>query len=584
MSQVLPIVFGLLVVAAATGGFTLRARLRRKAIKAGKAVRLGVRLKGTAAPYPSRWTAGALVVDGSLVGWSPRGTDAVLGLGSRQLDVLGVRPRRSREWSLNENALVITARDSSGALVDVAVHEAELENTLAVMREATGDPRGAGQHLPTQRLRRVPVAAGAVLAVAAALTALLAYLYGAGRTTDATVIRNDEAFCSITWSDPWDGRPQRAGVDCAESSQPGTTVRIVALPAPFRGDAIDLYDSHWFSGGALALLWLGGLGGVAARARTRRTHANGYRHTSPAELTPVATLTPEDVSFDTVAAAARSRRLPATASSARGVAATAAHARAGTAWWRIPVLRSFAVGGLLRSIGGLTVLVVALTIGYSWWSTAWDLSRDATAVTTAKVDEWTDGVLPLFPHDLYTLVPVDGREVEALVAAADLPDDPPATVQVRYSTANPASAELVRGSALQRGVLLTAAAAAAAVAWLLWVLIATIRDVRRLQRAARSSGSSEFRFVLTTSVDGDGALVLYDLIGDHPRWLLFLTASELERLPDSGRLRLSGDVREDGVVVAKHGSDTIWPSATLLQAEPVVVCEVVNGLPLDEAA
>lgn len=237
----------------------------------------------------------------------------------------------------------------------------------------------------------------------------------------------------------------------------------------------------------------------------------------------------------------------------------------------------------MRSIGGFAVLAFALGIGYSWCSAAWDLSHDRTAVTTAKVDEWTDGVFPLFPHDLYVLIPVDGRDVEALVAAADLPDEPPATVQVRYSTVHPESAELVQDSALSRGVLLTAAAAAGAVSWLLWVAISTARDVRRLQRAARGSGGTEFRFVLATSVEGDGALVLYDLVHDEPQWLLFLNDSEVERLPGIGQVRLLGDVREDGVVVAKHGSDTIWPTATLLQAEADVVCEAVNGLPLDEA-
>lgn len=577
MWQLFQVVVGLAVLAAVT---TLRARRRRRAMSAGKAVRLGARVRGTGRRYPSRWTAGALVIEGEHVGWSPRGTDDVLGLGSAGLDVLGVRPRRAREWSLNENALVISARDRSGASLELAVHEVEFDNALAVLRAAKEDPDGAVDQLQADRWARVPVAAAAVLSVAAVLTALLGYLYAAGRTTDATVTKYyDEGVCSITWSDPWDGRSHRAAVDCAESSQPGTAVRIVALPTPFRGEAFDLYDSHYFSGGALAVLWLSGLGGIAVRARSRRADLTGRQDLTTNASGPVVALTPEDVSFQAVVAAVRSRRGPVSPTPRRVPAVGQEES-----WWRIPVLRGFVTGGLLRALGGAVVLAFALLIGSSWWSAAWHLSRDDTAVTTAKVDDWVEGMLPLFPHDLYALISLDGREVEALVATADLPDEPPATVQVRYSTSHPSAAELVRGSALTRGVVLSAAAAAGALGWLLWVGLCTTRDVRRLRQASRSSGGTTFRFVATTDIGGDGALVLYDIVPDQPRWLLFLTGSELERLADSGELRLLGDLREDGVVVAKYGSDTIWPNATLLPAEPELLCEVVNGLPLDDAA
>lgn len=578
MSPLLTFALALVALAAAAGGFGLRARLRRRAITAGSAVRLAARLRGDGR-YPSRWTAGALVIEGERLGWGPRGSDEVLVLGSAGLSVFGVRPRRAREWSLNENALVIAMRDRSGATLELAVRDAELDNALAVLRVATQDPEGAVDQLQPQRLARVPVTAAAVLTVAAVLTTLLAYLYTAGRTTDAVVTGHDEGFCSVVWTDPWDGRSQRAGVDCAASSQVGSAVRILALPTLFRGEAFDLYDSHYFSGVALSGLWLCGVAGIAVRARHRRADVQSRPGLTPVAATPVQTLTPDDVAFGTVAAAAASRR---------GQIASPRVVRPRTgasegSWWRIPVLRGFVTGGAVRAFGGVAVLAFAVLIGWSYWSAAWHLSQDPTAVTTAKVDDWIDGELPLFPHDVYTLIPVGGREVEALVAAADLPDEPPVTVQVRYSTSHPSAAELVQGSALARGALLTGAAATGAVGWLLWAGLGTARDVRRLQRAARSERGTTFRFVVTTDVEGDGALVLYDPVPDQPRWLLFVTASELERLPHTGDLRLLGDLRQDGVVVAKHGSDTIWPTATLLHAEPTILCEVVNGLPVDAA-
>ncbi len=74
-------------------------------------------------------------------------------------------------------------------------------------------------------------AVGAVvpLAVTASLVTAAGYLYGLGRTVQASVSANENDRCAVTRADPWERVPRHAKVECG-AERVGSPLDVTALP------------------------------------------------------------------------------------------------------------------------------------------------------------------------------------------------------------------------------------------------------------------------------------------------------------------------------------------------------------------
>lgn len=154
---------------------------------------------------------------------------------------------------------VLHLRDRRGDTVTLAADAWTVDLLTSLIRaHRHGEPSPPG---------RLPW--GAKVLAAAAFGWLLAWVWfaAAGRVLDARVLANDGAgHCRVEWVEA--GRTYADEADCG-GKRPEEQLRILALPPPFRGLAVDIPHTRlWVPG--IALVGLAPLGGGALARALRR--------------------------------------------------------------------------------------------------------------------------------------------------------------------------------------------------------------------------------------------------------------------------------------------------------------------------
>ena len=526
---------------------------RRRRFEAGESVRIPVRLRGGTAPYPRRWRWGSVRSgDDPLVfrAWH-RATPPVPLTG-----LTVVRTAIDTEVDSTEPVVVLGLRDSSGTRVDLGVAESHAELAESVLRAHRAGPA------PARRERRMPVwrAALAGLAVLWALAWL--YLVGAGDIRQARVVENDgEDFCRVEWVAG--GRTENTWVDCTDQV-PGEPLGIVALPAPFRGEAVDQPSTAFF----VSLLFVVGVT-PAALVLLGRARSRG-RPVAPVPASAAVVGDAEaprlgdegEVTFARVAEVVRRRADVEGWDQSR---TRHPRLRRGLRWaWRAlwPLVPVF-----FAALAGATSVTIAL--------------RGEAALTrtaTATVDV-VDSYFPFVPDDVVVVYDAGGREVTARVAAVktyDVGD----RVDVRYDPARPSHARL-SGSAdgTGRGVAIAVLVGGAGLVLLVWRSAVVARVLVTYRRRRRQPGTP-IRYAVTRDGVDDVVMLLFDAYGDGPPLGAVLLDDTPPDAPVAGDALAHGRVAEGERVVVAIGKHLVHPDSPVLPAEPDEVLAAVNGEPL----
>ena len=554
MSQLwfIPLAFALPVLVT-----VIRARRAKRwaaQLRRGETVRIPLRLSGEAPPYPRRARSGHLVLDGDRLGFEAR-RGGVIALGSRRLQVVGSEEQ--------DQGIAVRCRDGAGVVVRLQLGEEYLEPVREVLEKGRADLVD-----PSSRLRssRVPIAAVVLAALAVLLGGGFELAYRTGVEVTATVLTNDaEETCQVEWASPWGGAREHAAIDC--DADTAGTVRVVAANHPFRGEAIDTYDSE-----VVALIASGVLLVLAALVvawRAWRGRKQPEVTVAPVEgaLEPVVDLLVTNTSQPAVVEAIRLRADPdrplAPANEDNG-------------------LRGFWIGALVRSVGPLLFLAIGTGLAVGPALAALALSSGPTKVTTADVSYWsTDREFPFLPYDVDLAFSAGDRHVEVTTQSLTKGgDDAPDQVEIRYAVSDPSKVELVDRSGQHRSYLLPGALALVALLFLVRGVVVTWRDTRSLRRVAAQSASGRFEYAV---VDGPpSGIVLFS--DQTPRWLMELHEDTAAGLPLTGEIDVYGALVEDGVVVLGRGAERIFPTSTLTKATADRVCELVNGFPIEDTA
>lgn len=264
-------------------------RRRRRALRSGRAVRIGCRIRADQPPYPSEYTAGELVAAlGGPVHFLPKrgaGPMLELPLGGEVQRTLYASPSRFNPEVQRAAVFYLTP---SGATLLVEVITSDAANVRSVLGSVP---------TRTEPPRRLPPRIPGVWALCAAVALLgavpVAGIAVFGRTVTAQVTADHDAFCRITWSDPWNGSHRTAGVDC-DGEAKGDPVRVVALPRPFQGNAFDTYSLPTLGILCGALAGAAAIGIVGPHLLKRRRWRSAEAITAPGSVSFTLTKPPAE--------------------------------------------------------------------------------------------------------------------------------------------------------------------------------------------------------------------------------------------------------------------------------------------------
>jgi hypothetical protein len=538
----------------------LAARKRRR-YESGRATKLPVWLRSSALAFPRHWRIGTVRTDGDPLRhrvWhrmSPPYPLVGLTLVRRGEDVVA---------NASEPLTVLHLRDPNGALVEMGVHPDNADLLVRVLRT---ERQGVA---PAPRPDRLPLLT-MVVAVPAVVW-LLAWVYFAiaGQVLDATVLANDGAgTCRVEWVEA--GRTYADEADCGDDATPGATMRIIAIPPPFRGLAVDVpHTLYWVPG--IFLAGVAPLGAAAAlRAIRRRRPVPTGAGTAVVAETGVARLERHELRYAAIAATVERR---AEVEGWREVTAAG--------WQRMvrsPV-RRLVLRWVGRTVWPLFVLFFAALFGWTSASTA--LRLDASASRTAEATVvTTNGFVPPVPYDVTVSFDVNGvvREVQV---ASTVRYGAGRHVTIEYGAGNPHVARLVGpDDGVGRGLFVGGVLGAVALTLLLWRLTVAARVLRTFRRRRREPGA-DLRYAIARDGAGDFVLLLFPLGGDPRPDAGVLLERVPPDVPVSGTALVRGPVEEDGLVVVEVDGRVLYPDSGVMLAGAEIVHLLVNGDPPDE--
>jgi hypothetical protein len=537
----------------------LAARKRRR-YESGRATKLPVWLRSSALTFPRHWRIGTVRTDGDPLRhrvWhrmSPPYPLVGLTLVRRGEDVVG---------SASEPLTVLHLRDPNGALVEMGVHHDNADLLVQVLRtERHGAP-------PAPRPDRLPLLAK-VVAVPAVVW-LLAWVYFAiaGQVLDATVLANDGAgTCRVEWVEA--GRTYADEADCWNEATPGAPMRIIAIPPPFRGLAVDVpHTLYWVPG--IFLAGVAPLGAAAAlRAVRRRRPVPTGAGTAVVAETGVPRLERHELRWSTIAKTVERR-------------AEVEGWREGTAAGWPRMVRSPVRRLVLRWVGRTVwpLFVLFLAALFAWTSISTALRLDASASRTAGATVvTTNGFVPPVPFDVTVSFEVNGvvREVQV---ASTAHYGAGRHVTIEYGADNPHVARLVGpDDGVGRGLFVGGVLGAIALT-LLWRITVAVRVPRTFRRRRHEPGA-DLRYAIARDAAGDFVLLLFPLGGDPRPDAGVLLERVLPDVPVSGTALVRGPVEEDGLVVVEAGGRVLYPESRVMLADAGIVQLLVNGDPPEE--
>jgi hypothetical protein len=503
-------------------------------------------------------------------------------------------PLRGEAADLHDSPFVLllglTVTGAAGLLGTVAASAGDAVRRRALLRylrdaETGRGPQSREPSVARRAVELVPWWAGAAGALGLAGVGLLLCAYGLGTTVRATVTGTEEYTCEVTWTDPWDGTRQSAGVDCEDQdTEAGQSVEITALPWPLRGEAFDREFTPWALGVGTAVSLTTAGAGVTVRALSHRrrdagtgaeTTALSVRLGKTSAQSPEASAParPDDV-LDRAHLTAVAELLGSRVTKPQHCAPFEPDIRA-VAWWRSPRLRHLALSSGI-SWGGLLALCLTVVLSNWWWVTAVRLWDAGTATARATVEYRYDDfpVSPwLVPGDAeITFRTADGRKVttDIVHSRSGLREGDKATVE--YAVDAPSAARVTGDPGQTRGLLLSGGAAALALTRCAWCAVTTTRHTRRMLAAARGAETKRVEYVLLADPEDPTSsppqLVCFDVGRDRPFGLLELDAGARGRplvtwLPGEGTAELRSVPGDPDAVVPWIGGRPVWPWSPL---------------------
>lgn len=585
-----PLAF-LALLAVVSGAKGFRARRRRAAHLAGRAVGFRLLLSGEQAPYPDKLVAGSVeVTDGRPV-WTSRHADPV--------DLTGARPLRTetqvRSPRVRPGDAGLLAVLPDGARVRLVTHHSDLLLLQEILDGSTGvDPAPTPRQVHRRRRTVVPGWAIVMLGLIALWAAFWTWCWTTGVWVDVALVgpRDDVGECLGRWTNPHNGEGHAAAVTCGESWRPGDLVHALALPDPLDGEAGTYTDAVTIpvviGGVALA----GTLAGLIAFHRPRRRRPRTVAQRPAPRVDPptlglpalgLPALGEGEVGYARIAEVMTARAAvegwsPGPTAGDPVAAPIADDLPRG--WWRVPRLRR--VG--LTSLGGamfpmLFAVMAALYGGAYWWTTG-VLATGNTTVTDAIVEDYTgDDRFPFMPGDATVTFTADGGPARATVAALHWMEKG-TKVEILYSRAHPGSARLEGdGDGLRRVVATTGAAATLLGGFALVRARRVHRAMRGIRRAYGEPGRP-WRYVRFIDPEGSPGLMLFSVLDDGPpAYLLPLASLESQPggLPVVGTVDVHGEIGDGATVVPVVGGRPLWPAGLAEIVPPEIVRDLVNG-------
>lgn len=533
----------------------LAARKRRRYV-AGEATRITVRARG-GAPFPRRWAWGSVdTAERPLTfrRWVPFGRSAPL----TGLTLVG---RQVAPGPGVEELVVFRLRPADGGVVELGVSGSEAALFEQVLRDTNTRDDVASAGPPRRRMPRWRLVAAAL---GLAWLGAWAYLVAAGTVLDATVVRNkDDGYCDVEWV--VGGRRESAEVDCT-GSQPGEPLRIIALPAPFAGEAVDVVVTR-VAVPLIALPFLLPLGLHAAGRLRRRDGAPPAEPTLAGDVADaVPRLDRHELRWSRVAETVTWRAEVEQWDVAR------------VPWWLRPFhsSRSRLVAGSLAGVlpAPLFLLLGAALVGWTPVTTALRFDPSAAVVTTATV-EVVDGFVAPIPWDVEVVVHHEGRERSVRIAMLREPDTGD-RLTVRYDPRNDVARLPGDTDGTARGVLIGATLLGAALGLLGWRaarVTGTFREFRRV----RALPPAPMRYAVVLDPEGAPAMLLFDADGD-PRPAAVVGFAYLPAdVPVTGPAEVHGTPADGELVLVRVGDHLLHPNDRAAELGTAVVRDLVNG-------
>jgi hypothetical protein len=339
-------------------------RRRRRALRSGRAVRIGCRIRADQPPYPGEYTAGELVAAlGGPVHFLPkRGALLELPLGGEVQRSLYAPPSRFNK-EVERSAVSYLTPAGVTLLVEVKASDADnVRSVLASVPTRTEPPR----RLPL----RIP-GAWALCATLALLGAVpVAGIAVFGRTVTAQVTTDHDDFCRITWPDPWNGSHRTAHVDC-DGEAKGDPVQVVALPRPFQGNAFDTYSLPFLGILCGSLLCASAIGTALPHLLKRRRWRSAEAITAPGSVSLIkppgdTAGSPPAPTYTWLADAARGQDAQHEDPRIRAFGPDRPDIRR-SPWWRVRVVREQVFYNCLSRGGVFTLAVGGATASPHGW-------------------------------------------------------------------------------------------------------------------------------------------------------------------------------------------------------------------------
>lgn len=485
--------------------------------------------------------------------------------------------------------MVVHATTASGGAVDFVVHQAFhsillelLDRANDAARSAEGADRAVGARAVAP-IRVAPRWAAVLAALAAAWLAFWLWAFVAGTVVRAEVLRSADELCVVRWTAP-DG-PERAEVDCDYSTRPGDTLEVLAMPWPFRGEAVTPGITQGIAGVvAFALIAPAGVTAMLRMRRRRKPTPESPESPAPhADATAIPVLEPSEFSFETAAQTmerrAQAERWPAVVPAHDGVTSPIPRA-----WWRVGPLRRTAIGAFATASIPLVFTLPAVLFGAGWWITSVSMSFGDVARAEATVVEVIPAEYPFQPDDARVRFQVGSRTIHASVAARrSLVVGEDETIS--YDVEHPQRARLVSGDGTRSGAIVTVLIATLT-AGMAWARIGRVRRaLHGVLDVARQPGT-EMRYVLFVDADGTvNALLFGDRPFRHELFGLPLAADVRGSVPVSGQAVVRGQVPDDiGTLVPEANGVVLWPAGYAVRTTPEEVTPLLNAHFFDDEA
>jgi hypothetical protein len=357
----------------------------------------------------------------------------------------------------------------------------------------------------------------------------------------AMVTRNDDGYCDVVWSQR--GVTHTGGVDC-DRERPGDPREVLALPAPLRGEVVDVAYSWGYVlviGAVLAApLAVASVGRLRERRRTSDV--------PPLPGLVVAAEPPPrlgalDLGYDSVAEVVERR-----------AAVESWYDAPRQRWWsRVPATPE----GRLRRAAAITALWPAFVLGIVALMNVPTLDNATSAVPTRDAQGTVTSVhegVPFMPDEVVVVYEVG------------------ATVAVRYDPDDPSNARLTHHDGTARGLRVLTVAGVVAGAVVAFGLLRMLRGLSRLRRL-RASAPRTMRYAVARGGAGAFGLLLFGPSGDEPPEYFVPMGA---RLPTD--LRLTGAAEVRGLADGEHPLVTAGPTE-VYPPDPAALVDDPEGLP-----